>query len=74
MIPRKIHYCWFGENQLSDLNKRCIDSWPKNLPDYEFKLWNETNAPVDNDYARAAIKTRSWSKVIKPRKISSTLQ
>jgi len=63
MIPRKIHYCWFGENQLSDLNRRCIDSWQKQLPDYEFKLWNETNSPLNTDYARAAIRTRSWARL-----------
>ena len=43
MIPKVIHYCWFGKNELSELNKKCIDSWKKFLPDYEIKEWNDSN-------------------------------
>lgn len=43
MIPKTIHYCWFGKNKLSDIAKKCIDSWRKFCPDYEVKEWNETN-------------------------------
>lgn len=40
-IPKTIHYCWFGKNDLPPLVKKCIKSWHKYLPDYEFKLWDE---------------------------------
>lgn len=40
MIPKKIHYCWLSDNPFPDLIVRCIDSWHKALPDYEFILWN----------------------------------
>ncbi len=63
MIPKIIHYCWFGNNPLSDLNKRCIDSWRRLLPDYTIKEWNEHNSPLDNDYCRAACERGLWSKV-----------
>ncbi len=43
MIPKKIHYCWFGGNPLPDSAKRCIDSWKKFCPDYEIVEWNESN-------------------------------
>lgn len=43
MIPKIIHYCWFGSAGQSSLIKKCIASWHKYLPDYEFVLWNETN-------------------------------
>ena len=35
MIPKVIHYCWFGNNELPPLAKKCIASWRKFLPDYE---------------------------------------
>lgn len=47
MIPKIIHYCWFGRNPLPPLAKKCIDSWQKFLPDYEIKEWNENNFDVN---------------------------
>ena len=35
MIPKKIHYCWFGKNELPTKAKKCIASWKKYCPDYE---------------------------------------
>ena len=46
IIPKVIHYCWFGGNPLPDLAKKCIESWRKYLPDYEIKEWNESNYNV----------------------------
>lgn len=43
MIPKIIHYCWFGNNPLPDSAKKCIESWKKFCPDYEIKEWNESN-------------------------------
>lgn len=47
MIPKIIHYCWFGGNPLPDSAKKCIASWKKILPDYEIKEWNENNFDVN---------------------------
>lgn len=47
MIPKIIHYCWFGRNPLPPLAERCIASWRKFLPDYEIKEWNEDNFDVN---------------------------
>lgn len=41
MIPRIIHYCWFGRGEMPQLAKDCIASWRMCMPDYEYKLWNE---------------------------------
>ena len=41
MIPKIIHYCWFGRGPLPELAQKCIASWKKYLPDYEIKEWNE---------------------------------
>lgn len=47
MIPKIIHYCWFGGNPLPDLAKKCIKSWKQILPEYEIKKWNESNFDLD---------------------------
>ena len=46
MIPKKIHYCWFGGNPLPEFAQKCIASWKKYLPDYEIIEWNESNYNV----------------------------
>lgn len=47
MIPKVIHYCWFGGNPLPESALKCIASWRKYLPDYEIKEWNESNFNVN---------------------------
>ena len=47
MIPKIIHYCWFGCNPLPELARKCIASWRRYLPDYEIKEWNEDNFDVN---------------------------
>ena len=46
MIPKKIHYCWFGGNPLPEFAKKYIESWKKYLPEYEIIEWNESNYDV----------------------------
>lgn len=46
LIPKKIHYCWFGKNELPTKAKKCIASWKKYCPDYEIVEWNEDNYDV----------------------------
>ena len=41
MIPKIIHYCWFGHNPLPPLAMECIVSWRKFQPDYEIWKWGE---------------------------------
>ena len=47
MIPKVIHYCWFGRNPLPELALKCISSWRKYFPDYEIIEWNEDNFDVN---------------------------
>ena len=55
MIPRKIHYCWFGHGPMPQLAKECIASWHRQMPDWEYKLWNEEHFDVDSvPYTREA--------------------
>lgn len=47
IIPKVIHYCWFGHREKPEYILKCIDSWKKFLPDYEIREWNESNFNVD---------------------------
>ena len=49
MIPKKIHYCWFGKKPLPTKALRCIASWKKYCPDYEIIEWNEDNFDVNQN-------------------------
>ena len=62
MIPKVIHYCWFGGNEKSEIILKCIDSWKKMLPDYEIIEWNESNFDVTfSPFAEAAYKAKKWA-------------
>ena len=62
MIPKVIHYCWFGRGELPELAKKCIASWQKYCPDYEIIQWNEDNFDVSsNEYAATAYKEKKWA-------------
>ena len=62
MIPKIIHYCWFGGKPLPKLAQRCIASWKKYLPDYEIKEWNESNFDVHCiPYCSEAYKARKYA-------------
>lgn len=47
MIPKTIHYCWFGGKALPRSARRCISSWKKFFPDYSIQEWNESNFDVN---------------------------
>lgn len=62
MIPKKIHYCWFGRGEKSDKIKACLSSWEKYLPDYEIMEWNEDTFDLDsNIYVKQAYEARKWA-------------
>ncbi|MBQ9418189.1 MAG: glycosyl transferase [Bacteroidales bacterium] len=48
MIPRTIHYCWFGQGEMPPLAQECIASWHKLMSDWEYRLWNEENFDVQS--------------------------
>lgn len=62
MIPKVIHYCWFGHGALPTSAKRCISSWKKYLPDYQIKEWNEDNFNVNIiPYTTEAYKAKKYA-------------
>lgn len=62
MIPKIIHYCWFGGNPLAALAVKCIASWKQFLPEYEIIEWNESNFPIDDFiFAKQALEQRKFA-------------
>ena len=62
MIPKKIHYCWFGRNPLPQKAEKCIASWKKYCPDYEITEWNEDNFDFDKSpYLRWCYEHKKWA-------------
>ena len=62
MIPKKIHYCWFGRNPKPKQAVKCISSWEKYCPDYEIIEWNEDNFDIGmNNYTKAAYEQKKYA-------------
>lgn len=62
MIPKVIHYCWFGGNPLPEEYKTYIASWKKYCPDYEIREWNEQNFDVCAcNYIQQAYESKKWA-------------
>jgi mannosyltransferase OCH1-like enzyme len=62
MIPKIIHYCWFGRNPLPQSALKCIESWKMYLPEYEIKEWNEDNFDVNIiPYTREAYDAKKYA-------------
>lgn len=63
MIPKKIHYCWFGNGEISALGKSCIETWRIALPGYEIVEWNETNFSINSScsFVREAYSLKKYA-------------
>ena len=62
MIPKIIHYCWFGGKKKPELAKKCIRSWKKYCPDYKIIEWNEENFDINyNAYVKEAYDSQKWA-------------
>lgn len=63
MIPKIIHYCWFGGNVKPRCVVKCIDTWKRLLPEYEIKEWNESNFDLKNanQYVHEAYENKMWA-------------
>ncbi len=62
MIPKVIHYCWFGKGKLSPLMEDCITSWKKTNPDFEIRKWDEDTFDVtSHPFANRMYKEKKWA-------------
>lgn len=61
-IPKIIHYFWFGNGEQDRATKKYIKGWKKVCPDYEIRLWNESNFDVTaNRFTREAYENKRWA-------------
>ncbi len=62
-IPPVIHYCWFGDGKMSDLNYQCIASWRRYCPDFKIQFWNEENYDLSKTphYVQEAYKAKKFA-------------
>ena len=62
MIPKTIHYCWFGGNPKPEIIEKCIASWKRYCPDWEIVEWNESNYDVSaHPYTKEAYEAKKWA-------------
>jgi mannosyltransferase OCH1-like enzyme len=62
MIPKTIHYCWFGRGQMPKLAIKCLESWDVHLSGFERKLWTEDNFDLNiNPYVKEAYESRKFA-------------
>lgn len=62
MIPKIIHYCWFGGKAKPELTEKCIESWKKFCPDYEIVEWNENNFDINSNlYVKQAYEAKKYA-------------
>lgn len=62
MIPKIIHYCWFGKHEIPKHLKRCMDTWHEILPDYTIMRWDENNFDVESiEWTREAYKVKKYA-------------
>ena len=63
MIPKIMHYCWFGRGQMPELVERCIASWKMYMPDWEYRLWSEDNfdIPSTPKYVQEAYAAKKYA-------------
>lgn len=72
LIPKVIHYCWFGPKTFSRTARKCIATWHKHLSDYEFCFWNEDSCaayavaynlsnPMDHPFVKGAYAAKKYA-------------
>lgn len=61
-IPKVIHYCWFGGEEIPKEYRGWMESWGKYCPDYQIIEWNEKNYDVSkNLYMKQAYERGKWA-------------
>lgn len=62
MIPRIIHYCWFGGKDIPPKAMRLINKCQKMNPDFKIMIWDESNFDIsENIYAYEAHQCKKYA-------------
>lgn len=61
MIPKIIHYCWFGKKEIPEKQIQYINKWLEIFEGYQIIKWNEDNSPMHLLYMRTAYENKKWA-------------
>lgn len=62
VIPRIIHYCWFGGDRMNELHEKCLQSWKERCPGYTIVRWDESNYDISKClYVKQAYDRKKWA-------------
>lgn len=62
MIPKIIHYCWLSNQKKPESVRKCLSSWKKFLPNYEFRCWNASSIEaINSKFATEAYNMQKWA-------------
>ena len=61
MISKNLFYCWFGNGEYSTLQKECMASWKKYLPEYNVYRLDESNCDVNDPAVYRFYKRKQWA-------------
>jgi len=61
MIPRIIHYCWFGQHEKPEYFKECLITWQQYFAGYTFMEWNESNVALEHPFLQNAYQRKQWA-------------
>lgn len=60
-IPRIVHYVWLGQQPLSEIGRRCLESWRTHLPGWEIRKWDETNSPIEHPFVKKMLAQKKYA-------------
>jgi hypothetical protein len=61
LIPKILHYCWFGGRALPGQYHLYFESWEKHLPEFRIQNWSERNFPAQSEYVRQNLAEGNWA-------------
>jgi mannosyltransferase OCH1-like enzyme len=62
MIPKKIHYCWLSGEKIPEMLQKCMMTWKKYLPDYEWILWDANKFDINSvPFVKEAVNVKKWA-------------
>lgn len=76
MIPKIIHFCWFGGKPLPESTRKYIRTWEQFLPDYRIIKWSEDNFDIQSapDYVKEAYEAKKFAFVSDYVRVQKILQ
>jgi mannosyltransferase OCH1-like enzyme len=65
MIPKIIHYCWFGGKPMPENDAAYVEGWKRILSNYQFILWNEQNFDINTVlFTQQVANVKKWGFIV----------